>query len=142
MEYIVILVAIIFHQIWIWKLVYARYPDKSWIYLPGSYSRSEELRHLLSKYIEIVEKINEIDYDNFNQTYYYELIFVFKGTYRPKKVIRALMNKFGLSNELKNLIQERDKIVNQYLLLEKLLFAEEIKKMNDRLISKDHFIFL
>lgn len=89
------------------------YPNHGWIKHKNSSDENETLRSILMEYDRIDKRIHEIDY----RQYYQPGI-------RPRYIITSWMNYWGFSSELKNLRQEREKLKNDYLLMEKLVFGD------------------
>lgn len=76
------------------------------------------LKTIEDKYIRVSEELHEIDYrlldDNLFQ--------------RPRQLIYAIINKYGLSDKFKELSAKKQKIKEEYLLAEKLIGIDHIQE--------------
>lgn len=89
------------------------YPNHGWMKHRNSANENETLCSILMEYDRIDKRIHEIDFRQYYQPYV-----------RPRYFITSWLNYLGFSSELKKLIKEREKLKNDYLLMEKMLFGD------------------
>lgn len=94
---------------------------------PDEFNYSPELNEMIDRYNEKIKRLDEIDYNYFDNSYYDEFLSPVKRYYRPSDWKAALLNKWGYSDEYKKLKNELERIGGEIELYRKLSDVDQSK---------------